>query len=161
MDSSRLTPGDLSAGIGGLVLLVSLWLNWYSVSVKVQGFSASASASGWETLTTIDIILFVVAVAAIVLVAMKAFGEVPGDVPVPVVLVALGGLAVLLVLFRLIDTPAPSDLPDQVDVDREFGVIIALIGAAGIAYGGWRANMEEPRARPAETTSPPPPPPAA
>lgn len=161
MDTSRLTSGDLSAGIGGIVLLVSLWLNWYGVSVDVAGFSASASASGWEVLSTIDIILFVIAVAAIVLVALKAFGEVPGDVPVPVLLLGLGGLAVVLVLFRLIDTPAPSDLPEQVDVDRKIGIILALIGAAGIAYGGWRTNMEEPRARPAPTTSPPPPPPAA
>ena len=161
MDTSRLTSGDLSAGIGGIVLLVSLWLNWYGISVDVAGFSAEASASGWEVFSTIDIILFVIAAAAIALVVLKALGQVPADVPEAVVLLALGGLAVLLILYRLIDTPAPSDLPEQVDVTRELGLFIGLIGAAGIAWGGWRANIEAPRARPAETTSPPPPPPAA
>jgi len=155
MDTSRLTPADISAGVGGIVLLVSLWLKWYGVSVSVQGFSASSSASGWEVLSTIDIILFLISLAAIVLVATKAAGALPPDVPVPVVLLALGALAVLLVLFRIIDTPAPSDLPDEVDVSREIGIFIALIGAAGIAYGGWRSNAESPRAAAAPPAAPP------
>jgi hypothetical protein len=158
MDTSRLTSGDITAGVGGVVLLISLWLDWYGVSVDVAGFSASSSGSGWEVLSQIDIILFLVAMAAILLVAVKAFGQLPPDLAIPVVLLALGSLAVLLVLFRLIDTPAPSDLPDEVDVSREIGIFIALIGAAGIAYGGWRSNMETPDARAAAA---PPPPPAA
>jgi hypothetical protein len=158
MDTSRLTPGDISAGVGGVVLLVSLWLNWYGVSVNVSGFSASESASGWEVLSTIDIILFVIALAAILLVAVKALGQLPQDLAIPMVLLGLGALAVLLVLFRIIDSPAPSDLPDQVDVSRKFGIFIALIGAAGIAYGGWQSNMETPDTRAAAA---PPPPPAA
>jgi hypothetical protein len=157
MDTSRLTPGDISAGVGGVVLLISLWLPWYGVSVDVRGFSASTDASGWEVFSTIDIILFLVAVAAIALVATKAAGQLPPDVPVPLVLLALGSLALLLILYRLIDTPAPSDLPDEIDVSRKLGLFIGLIGAAGVAYGGWRANMEAPDAQPAAA----PPPPAA
>ena len=157
MDTSRLTSGDISAGVGGIVLLVSLWLTWYGVSVSVGGFSASEDASGWEVFSTIDIILFLVAIAAIALVALKAAGRLPADVPVPVVLLALGALAVLLILFRLIDTPAPGDLPDEIDVSRKIGLFIGLIGAAGIVYGGWRSNMEAPQARQAATTPPPPP----
>jgi hypothetical protein len=155
METSRLTSGDISAGVGGIVLLVSLWLNWYGVSVNVAGFSASSSGSGWEVLSQIDIILFLISIVAIGLVAAKAAGAVPADVPVPVVLIALGGLAVLLVLFRIIDTPAPSDLPDEVDVSRKIGIFIALIGAAGIAYGGWRSNIETPGTRTAATSPPP------
>jgi hypothetical protein len=68
MDTSRLTPGDISAGVGGIVLLISLWLPWYGVSVNVAGFSASSDASGWEVFSSIDIILFLIAVAAIALV---------------------------------------------------------------------------------------------
>jgi hypothetical protein len=154
MDTSRLTSADITAGVGGVVLLVSLWLKWYGVSVSVQGFSASSSASGWEVLSIIDILLFLISLVAIGLVVAKAADRVPPDVPVPMVLLALGALAVLLVLFRIIDTPAPSDLPDEVDVSRKIGIFIALIGAAGIAYGGWRTNAESPRARAA--AAPPP-----
>ena len=156
MDTSRLTPGDISAGVGGIVLLISLWLPWYGVSVNVRGFSASSDASGWEVFSTIDIILFLIAVAAIVLVALKAAGQLPAEVPVSLVLLGLGGLAVLLILYRLIDTPAPSDLPDEIDVSRKIGIFIGLIGAAGVAYGGWRANMEAPEVRPVAATPPPP-----
>ena len=156
MDTSRLTPGDISAGVGGVVLLISLWLPWYGVSVDVRGFSASTDASGWEVFSTIDIILFLVAIAAIALVATKAAGQLPPDVPVPLVLLALGSLALLLILYRLIDTPAPSDLPDEIDVSRKLGLFIGLIGAAGVAYGGWRANMETPEAAPAAAPTPPP-----
>jgi hypothetical protein len=156
MDTSKLTPGDISAGVGGIVLLISLWLPWYGVSVNVAGFSASSDASGWEVFSTIDIILFLIAVAAIALVVLKAVGQLPAEVPVPLVLLGLGGLAVLLILFRLIDTPAPSDLPDQVDVSRKIGLFLGLIGAAGVAYGGWRTNMETTGVRPAAATPAPP-----
>ncbi len=156
MDTSRLTPADISAGVGGIVLLISLWLPWYGVSVNVSGFSASSDASGWEVFSTIDIILFLIAVAAIVLVVLKAVDQLPAEVPVPLVLLGLGAFAVLLILYRLIDTPAPSDLPDQVDVSRKIGLFLGLIGAAGVAYGGWRANMEAPQARPAAAAPPPP-----
>jgi hypothetical protein len=156
MDTSRLTPGDISAGVGGIVLLISLFLPWYGVSVNVAGFSASENASGWEVFSTIDIILFAIAVVAIALVALKALDQVPAETPVPLILLGLGALAVLLILYRLIDSPAPSDLPDEVDVSRKIGIFIGLIGAAGIAYGGWRANMEAPRAQPAPVTQQPP-----
>ena len=156
MDTSRLTPGDISAGVGGIVLLISLFLPWYGVSVKVAWFSASSDGSGWEVFSFIDILLFLIAIAAIALVVLKAIDQLPAEVPVPLVLLGLGALGVLLILYRLIDTPAPSDLPDQVDVSRKIGIFIGLIGAAGVAYGGWRTNMESPRARPAATTPPPP-----
>ncbi|HEX6653130.1 MAG TPA: hypothetical protein VF072_10335 [Thermoleophilaceae bacterium] len=157
MDTSRLTPGDISAGVGGIVLLISLFLPWYGVSVNVAGFSASENASGWEVFSAIDIILFAIAVVAIALVALKALDQVPAETPVPLILLGLGALAVLLIIYRLIDSPAPSDLPDEVDVSRKIGIFIGLIGAAGIAYGGWRANMESPSAQPAPAATPPPP----
>jgi hypothetical protein len=157
MDTSRLTSGDMSAGVGGVVLLISLFLPWYGVSVNVAGFSASESASGWEVFSFIDILLFLIAVAATVLVVLKAMGQLPAEVPVPLVLLSLGALGVLLIIYRLIDSPAPSNLPDEVDVSRKIGIFIGLIGAAGVTYGGWRANMETPRAQPAATTTPPPP----
>ena len=43
MDTSKLTTGDIIAGVGGIVLLISLFLPWYGVSVDIAGFSASES----------------------------------------------------------------------------------------------------------------------
>jgi hypothetical protein len=143
MDTSRLTIGDMIAGVGGIVLLISLFLPWYGASVSVAGFSASGSASGWESLGFIDILLFLIAVAVIAVVVARAAGQLPDEVPGAVVLLAFGALAVLLVLYRIIDIPA-GDVPDQVDLSRKLGVFIALIGAAAVTYGGWRTNSETP-----------------
>jgi hypothetical protein len=160
MDTSRLTTGDIVAGVGGIVLLISLFLPWYGVSVDVAGFSASESGSGWEVLGFIDILLFLIAVVTIALVAARAAGALPADLPAPVVLLGLGALAVLLVIYRIIDIPTDGDVPDQVDVSRKLGVFIALIGSAAVAYGGWRTNSEAPAGRAAPLADPPPPPPA-
>jgi hypothetical protein len=157
MDTSRLTPADMIAGVGGIVLLISLWLPWYGVSVDVAGFSASESASGWEVMSLIDIILFLCAVVAIGVVAAKAAGALPPDVPAALVLFAAGALAFLLCVFRLIDIPAPGDVPDEVDLGRKIGVFIAVIASGAIGYAGWRENAERPGGpAPASTTPPPP-----
>jgi hypothetical protein len=158
MDTSRLTTADMIAAAGGIVLLISLFLPWYGVSVDVAGFSASESASGWEVLSLIDIILFLCAVVAIGVVAAKAAGALPPDVPDALVLFAVGALALLLCVFRLIDIPAPGDVPDEVDLSRKIGVFIALLSSAAIAYAGWRANAERPDgvARTDPAAAPPP-----
>jgi hypothetical protein len=145
MDTSRLTTGDMVAGAGGVVLLISLFLPWYGVSIDIANVSVSESATGWESLDFIDILLFLISIAAIGVVAARAAGQLPADVPGAVVLLGLGGLAVLLVLYRIIDIPV-GDVPDEVDLSRKLGVFIALIGAAAIAYGGWRTNTETPEA---------------
>ena len=144
MDTSRLTTGDIIAGVGGIVLLISLFLPWYGASVEVAGFSASESGSGWEALGFIDILLFVIALTAVAVVAAKATGTLPADTPAAVVLLGLGAVAVLLVLYRIIDIPVEGDIPDEVDLSRKLGVFIALIGAAAVTYGGWRTNAETP-----------------
>jgi hypothetical protein len=157
MDTSRLTPGDMIAGVGGIVLLISLFLPWYGVSVDVAGFSASESATGWEVLSLIDIILFLCAVVAIGVVAARVAGALPPDIPAGVVLLGAGALALLLCLFRLIDIPAPGDVPDEVDLSRKVGVFIALLASGAIAYAGWRTNAERPGAPAATPAAQPPP----
>ena len=162
MNTSRMGTGEMIAAAGGVALLIVMFLPWYGVDVEVGGFSASESANAWEALGFIDILLFLCAVAAIGLVAARASGNLPEDVPWPVLLVGAGALALLLVLFRLLDIPAP-DVPavaeSSVDFGREFGLFLALIAAAAIAYGGWRANSER-TTGPAPGRAEPPPAPA-
>ena len=45
----------------------------------------------------------------------------------------------MLILYRLIDPPGPTlDLPvDQGDVGRQLGIVLGLLAAAGISYGGY------------------------
>jgi hypothetical protein len=157
MDTSRLTTGDMIAGVGGVVLLISLFLPWYGVSVDIAGVSASTSGSGWEALGFIDILLLLISVAVIAIVAGRAAGALPDDLPAPVLLLGLGALAVLLVLYRIIDIPVDGDIPNQLDLSRKIGIFIALIASAAIAYGGWRTNSETPGARRGRPATDPPP----
>jgi hypothetical protein len=46
------------------------------------------------------------------------------------------------------DGLVPTIAQDSVDFGREVGLFVALIATAGIAYGGWRANMERPSGGP-------------
>ena len=56
----------------------------------------------------------------------------------------LGVVALILIVIRLIDPPGSGD------VDREVGVWLGLIPAAGIAWGGWLGMQES---RPLRTPS--------
>jgi len=138
MDTSRPTTGDMIAAVGGVVLLISLFLPWYGVSVDITDFSASDSGSGREALGVIGILLYLISIAAVATVVARAAALLPATLPVPVALLGLGALAVLLVTYRIIDIPTDGHVPDQVELSRKVGVFIALVGASAVAYGGWR-----------------------
>ena len=141
LDSTRLRPGDLVAAASGVLLIVSLYLTWYSRSAEgeIGGGSPLLDYSGWEALGFIDRLLLLIAVVAIVAAVVRLLGLTP---PLPVnpslVVFGLGAFAVLLVLLRLIDTP--SGLFDGVagiEVDRSAGIFVALVAALGVTLGGW------------------------
>jgi hypothetical protein len=164
VDTSRLGTGEMIAGVSGVVLLIALFLPWYGVDVNVAGFSASQSVNAWEAMSFIDILLFLVALIAIGVPVARATNTLPPDIPGTLLLLGAGALGLLLVLFRLIDIPAP-DVPaiasDSVDFGRKFGLFVGLIAAAGITYGGWRANAESAADRTTPAAAPPPPSPSA
>ena len=146
-DRNRIGQGELIAGISGLVLLISLWFKWYGVSFSaggiLKGFSIGASASAWQAFSLIDIILFLIALIAIAAAVLRGLDRMP-DLPAPVstIVTGAGGLAVLLILYRLIDTPVDTHGVKGIDVSLKFGIFLGLFSAAGVAYGGWRAMQE-------------------
>ena len=144
MASSRVGTGTLIAGAGGVALFITLFLPWYSVSLEFGGESQSANASGWEALSTIDVLLFLIALLAAGYAAASAAGVLPANLggQAPMAVAAAGGLAVFLTLFRLIDIPADDEGVPGVDLGREIGVFLAVIASAAVAYGGFRAMSE-------------------
>lgn len=150
MDVNKLNQGEKIAGIAGIILFISLFLAWYGggsfsgtvngVAVNVSG--GGGSASGWESLTYVDLI---VAITAIVAIASAAMAASDSDAGLPVALSAvvtvLGALCVLLILFRIIDKP--FDVPDGVSISLKFGIFVALIAAAAVTYGGYLGMQEE------------------
>jgi hypothetical protein len=143
------------AGLGGILLLVSLFLPWYEPRLSdaewlhsfepggfqaVQGQLALTSTSAitaWRTFTVIDVLLAALALVAIAvpLVALLARGPAK-PVAIAVVASALGWLAVLLVGFRIVDSPADYLQPVM-------GAWLALAGALIAWVGSWLSLRDE------------------
>jgi hypothetical protein len=164
MDNLR--TGEKIAGVSGVALILIMFIfDWFSIEAGVEGFSVSAGGNAWEWFSVIDIVLFLAAIAAIALAVMSATqSQVDMPIALSAVTAGLGGLATLLVLYRIIDPP-DGGAGDLVDVSRSIGVWLGLIAAAGVTYGGWRAMQEEgtayagPADRLGGDDAPPPPPP--
>lgn len=152
MNVRWLKPGDWLAGLGGLALLVSLFLTWYSVT------GASRELTGWQSFSIIDVLLALAALLGIALAVTTATRRTPA-VPVALGVIAgpVGALATVLVLIRLLDPPGPNEL-----LDLGPGVWLALAGAAAVAAGAWWSiGDERNRGVPAPPVEVRPAPPAA
>jgi Protein of unknown function (DUF2510) len=152
-DTTRIRFGEMIAAVSGIVLFISLFLEWYNVSGKGPfGSAASVGRSGWESLGFIDILLFIVAVIAVGLAVVRALNVTLPRLPATtgfIVLVA-GAIATLLVLFRIISTGdlGVPRLGDFADISRSFGIFVAFLAAAGVTVGGWLSWNEEGRPMP-------------
>jgi hypothetical protein len=149
-DTTRIRFGEMIAAGAGLVLILSLFLEWYSVDIK--GFGGNLpTVTGWKALGFIDILLFLIGAIAIAIAVMKAMNVLPKGLPASpgLIVLALGGLAFVLVLFRIISIPdeGAGNLPG-VDIGRSFGVFLALLAAAGVTLGGWLSWNEEGKPKP-------------
>ena len=83
-----------------------------------------------------------------------------------VAVAVLGGISVLLVLFRIVAPPGFGSFGGiTVDATLQLGIFLGLLAAVGVAFGGYKGMQEEGRASAAPPTSypavaaPPPPPP--
>jgi hypothetical protein len=145
MDVNRLNTGEKLAGVSGVVLLLVMFIfDWFSIDVAGGAFEISGGLNAWESFSFIDIILFLAAVSGIALAAVKAMDGTSGDLPLSTITAGIGGLAVLLVLFRIISPPG-FDIPDNsgIDVGRDIGVFLGFLAALGVAAGGYMAMQEE------------------
>jgi hypothetical protein len=161
LETARLSQGELIAGASGLALLVVLFLPWYGVDASFGGVTVSESANAWEAFSWIDILLFLTAAVAVGGAAAKLADAVPPDLPVATIVTGAGVVAVLLILYRIVDIPGP-DIPQvvesNIDFGREFGIFLGLIAAGGVAYGGYlQMNKAPQRAQPAPPPDAPPP----
>ena len=129
MDLRRLRAGEWLAGISGLVLLVALFLPWYS--------DDAGSRTGWESLGALDVVLALLALSALAIPAVTAFHRVPA---LPLAHQSLTGLvgvvAVALVLIRVLN------MPDWA-AGREWGLWVALAATLGVAAGCLVAMRDE------------------
>ena len=127
--------GERLTWLSGLLLAVSAFTDWYSGS----GDGFRLSVIGWHT-GALGKLVFFIGLAILGLVALRAAGiDLPATLPESLVVVALGSLATVFVVIRLISVPEeflPAD-------GRGIGIWISLVaGLAAIAAGLLRASEE-------------------
>jgi hypothetical protein len=142
----RLSTGEKIAGGSAVLLFIFMFFDWFKVDVDGGNglFSLSIGGNAWEAFSTIDIILMIVILAAVAVAVIRisdAVFEPPFSLNAAVAI--LGGIAVLLILYRIIDPPGDTSGVPGVDINPAIGIFLGLIAAAGITYGGYRAMQEE------------------
>lgn len=172
MELDRLSIGEKIAAVSAVLLFAFMFFDWYGVEVSgVGGFTGTISGAGgsaWDALDVIPIFLMLAIVVAIgVAIVRLTDADLEPPVSMNAIVAALGGLAVLLILYRIVDKPGGGDFGGvAVDLTLKIGIFLALVSAAGIAYGGWSAMREEGLTfddqadRLSDREPPPPPPPA-
>src|SRR6266498_2292482 len=94
--------GERLASLSGLVLALSAFTDWYAGE---QGDGLTLSVIGWHT-GALGKLVFFIGLAVLALVALREAGiELPATIPESLLLIALGSLATIFVLIRLISVP--------------------------------------------------------
>ena len=128
--------GERLALISGLVLAISAFTDWYAGE---QGDGLTLSVTGWHT-GALGKLVFWIGLVALVLVALRELGfELPATVPESLVLIALGSLATIFVLIRLISIP-DEFLPAG---GRGIGIWISLLASLAVIAAGLLRATEE------------------
>jgi hypothetical protein len=128
--------GERLAWIAGLVLMLSSFMSWYA-GKSIEG--PTLAVIGWHT-GTIGKLVFFIGLLLIALAVMRETGiELPPTVPESLITIALGALAMILVLIRLISIPDTFAGTSG----RAIGIWIALLSALGVIVAGLlRAGRE-------------------
>jgi hypothetical protein len=113
--------GRLLAGLGGLLLILSLFLPWSE--------AASVTRSGWEAESVSDVFFLIVGLCGLAAaITGGRFGFFRPDLSLNDMTDILGVIGSILIGWLILfDFPA--------DASREVGVYLALVGAAAVATG--------------------------
>jgi hypothetical protein len=118
----------------GLLLAVSSFTGWYSG----EGEGTTVSVIGWHTGTIGKVVLFL-GLAAVLLVVLEELGvDLPSALPEALLAIAIGSVATVLVLVRLISIPDTFFF-----AGRAIGIWISLLCAVGIIVSGLLEASEE------------------
>ena len=143
MELTRLRLGDLIAAAGGVALLAVMFLDWYAAggTTEVSGrdIEISVGFSAWQGFGITDILLALAALIAIGLAVITATRRSPAlPVAASVITTTTGALAVLLVLYRIVNQPGPNEF-----IEVKFPAFLGFLCVLAIAAGGWLSMRDE------------------
>jgi hypothetical protein len=127
--------GERLTWLSGLILSISAFTDWYAGPNAV---GPTIAVIGWHT-GALGKLVFFIGLAVLALVALREAGiELPAAVPESLVVIALGSLATIFVLIRLISIP-----DDIVNAGRGIGIWISLLAALAVIVAGLLRASEE------------------
>jgi hypothetical protein len=101
------------------------------------------NATAWQAFSVIDLVMAAASISA-VSVGLVVLARLSVSYPIAgsAVTAGFGGLALVLIAYRLIDPPGSGE-----EINREVGIWLGVAAAAGITFGGY-LGMQEARATP-------------
>jgi hypothetical protein len=152
VDLARLRRGEAVAAVSALALFLVMFLPWFSEDAEIDTpgvprFAAEqVTHNAWQSFALIDVLLFLVILVAIAFAVTSAAeaGLRDPSIPPALVVTAAGLFAVLLILYRLANPPDPTIVLSvgEPEVGRRIGIVLGLLAASGISFGGYLALTE-------------------
>jgi hypothetical protein len=138
------TGSDLAIGGALVVLLIALFLPWFSSTVRLNGATASVSGSadGLRAHGYLWIAFALAILGLIVLVGRDAIGRLPGNLPTPAqMLVGASGLGLLLTILGLAVRPSSglTVVRPSAPIASFLPLLPRLSISVGWSYGGFIA----------------------
>jgi hypothetical protein len=127
-DPANWSQADRIAGGATAVLLVSLFLTWFTASATIQGVTATAGGSGLTAHGYLYLVMILCLVVLADLVLRAGWGQIPFKIPVThdQFLSLLTGLNFVIVLIAFVFKPSGDGV---VTVSWSYGAFIGLIAA--------------------------------
>ncbi|MDX6691257.1 MAG: hypothetical protein QOG15_2714 [Solirubrobacteraceae bacterium] len=127
MDLRRLRSGELLAGASAIALLAVMFSDWF------------AGHTGWESLTFLRVPLVITALLALAIVVLTVTRTVAMACSAAGITVGVGGLTLLLVLYRVVVNEPGPDAAGSIDLGAYLGVLFLF----GCVAGAWRTLADE------------------
>jgi hypothetical protein len=148
MDFSRLRGSEVIGALAGLVLIGSLFLEWFTLTGGPERVQQKAwicgegnlSCSAWETYPKMRIVLILVASAPVILAYLVAT-DANLSWPAGEVTTIVGLAAITLIGYNgIIDKP--GDAIQEFGISLSYGYFIALLAAFALTAAGGMRTLE-------------------
>jgi hypothetical protein len=144
-----LNRGEVLSTAGGILLVISVFLAWFSLgnaNAHLNGcHGAGIHCTGWNSLSAFRYLILLAAIAPLILswiiIRGHALAWPRGEMTAVVAVIAI-----ILILFRGVIDP-PGGPPEEINVS--YGFFVALVAGVLMLLGSvWRAQEHAPRRKP-------------
>jgi uncharacterized membrane protein len=144
MNLGRLSSGEKISSISAVLLFALMFFHWFGVkAVNTSNLLFAVQAGGpgksaWEALDYLPIFLVITIVVTLAVAALRLTTPTRRpSIPLNALVAVLGVASALLILYRIIDPPVFDVVPTiTYEGAAQLPIFLALMAAAGIAFGG-------------------------